>query len=107
MKRRIERLENLAKAPQNEYLALHDQSGEHLHGNIIKLPNRNEPGTAIIDGKERSIAIDISISQMLSLNLTVAEFEELSGFKITPETLFLRRDNVRGGLEFMLEVCEQ
>ena len=73
-----------------------------MHGNIIKLPNKNEIGIAIIDGKEHIIAFDISISDMLTLNVTLTEFEELMGFKITPETLFLRKDNIRGGLEFAL-----
>ena len=54
-----------------------------MHGNIIKLPNKNEIGIAIIDGKEHIIAFDISISDMLTLNVTLTEFEELMGFKIT------------------------
>ena len=106
LKRRIEKLENLSKNPRNEQFTLHDQSGERLYGDIVKMPSEDETGIAIIDGEEYTIAIDISITELLCLNLGVAQLEELMGFKITPETLFLRRNNVIGGVEFLLSVCE-
>lgn len=77
-----------------------------MHGNIVKPPSKNETGTAIIDGKEYTIAIDISISELLCLNLGLAQLEESMGFKITPETLFQRKGNVMGGMEFLIRVCE-
>jgi hypothetical protein len=106
LKRRIEKLENLSKNPRNEQFTLYNQSGERVHGDIVKLPDEKETGIAIIEGKRYTIAIDISISELLSLNLGVAQLEESMGFKITPETLFLRRDKVIGGVEFLLSVCE-
>jgi hypothetical protein len=106
LKRRIEKLENLSKNPRNEQFTLHDQSGERVHGNIVKMPSENETGIATIEGKRYTIAIDISITELLCLNLGLAQLEELMGFKITPETLFLRRDKVIGGVEFLLSVCE-
>ncbi len=77
-----------------------------MHGNIVKPPGKNETGIAIVEGKEHTIAIDISISELLCLNLGLAQLEELMGFKMTPETLFLRKSNVMGGMEFLIRVCE-
>jgi len=77
-----------------------------VQGNIVKMPSENETGTATIEGKEYTIAIDISITELLCLNLRLPQLEELMGFKITPETLLLRRNNVIGGVEFLLSVCE-
>jgi len=103
LKHRIEKLEKLAKIQKTEKLTLHDQCGNLLQGKIIKLPNKNENGIALIDGKEYVIAIDISISEFLSLSLK----EESIEFNITPETLFLRKNNIIGGLEFMAFCVEQ
>jgi len=101
LKHRIEKLEKLAKILKNEQLTIHDRCGNRLQGNIIKLPSKNENGIAIIDGKEYVIAVDISISELLSSNLEVAQLEESMEFKITPETIFLRKNNIISGLEFM------
>ena len=106
LKRRIEKLENSRNNPRNEHFTLHDQSGERVHGNIIKLPGKKETGIAIVEGKEYTIAIDMSISEFLCLNLALPQLEELMGFKITPETLLLRKANVVGGIEFLLRVCK-
>jgi hypothetical protein len=100
IKYRIEKLEKLAKTLKNEQLTLYDRFGNRLQGNIIKLPNKNENGIAIIDGKEYIIAIDISISELLTLNLENDQLQDLSRYKITPETIFLRKNNIIGGLEF-------
>ncbi len=78
-----------------------------MHGKIIKLPDEKETGIAIVEGEKHTIAVDISIPEVLSLNLGVAQLEQLMGFKVTPETLFLRKNNVIGGVEFLLSVCEQ
>jgi hypothetical protein len=106
LKRRIEKLESLSKKPRNEQFTLHDQNGEQVHGNIIEIPGKKETGIAIVEGKKHTIAIDISISELLCLNLGLAQLEELMGFRITPETLFLRKGNVIGGMEFLIRVCE-
>ena len=88
-------------------MTIHDQCGNRLQGKIIKLPNKNENGIALIDGKEYVIAIDISMSEFLSLSLKNDQLEESIEFEITPETLFLRRNNIVGGLEFMAFCVEQ
>jgi hypothetical protein len=85
---------------------LHDQNGERVNGKIIKMPDEKETGIAIVAGEKHTIAIDISISDVLCLNLGPAQLEELMGFNITPETLFLRKGNVIGGMEFLIRVCE-
>jgi len=107
IKYRIEKLEKLAKTLKNEQLTLHDRCGNRLQGNIVKLPNKNENGIAIIDSKEYIIAVDISISEFLSSNLETDQIQDLSGFKITPETIFLRKNNTIGGLEFMVSCIIQ
>jgi hypothetical protein len=106
LKHRIEKLEKLAKNQKIEKLTIHDQCGNRLQGKIIKLPNKNENGITF-DGKEYVIAIDISISEFLSLSLKNDQLEESIEFKITPETLFLRKNNIIGGLEFMERCVEQ
>jgi hypothetical protein len=107
LKRRIEKLENLAKTPQNKQLTLHDRSGKCLHGKIIKMPNNSESGIAVIDGKEYTIAVDISFSELLSLDLDFDQLQDSMGIKITPETLFLRKNNIKRGLELMASCIEQ
>ena len=106
LKRRIEKIENLSKNPGNEQFTLHDQNGERVNGKIIKMPDEKETGIAIVAGEEHTIAIDISISDVLCLNLGLAQLEESMGFTITPETLFLRKGNIIGGMEFLIRVCE-
>ncbi len=49
LKGRIEKLEHLSKNPQNDQLNLYDQSGERVHGNIVKLPDEKETGIAIVE----------------------------------------------------------
>jgi hypothetical protein len=104
---RIEKLEKSAKTIKNEQLTLHDKCGNRLQGNIIRLPNKNENGIAIIEDKEYIIAIDISISELLTLNLKSDQVQDLDRFKITPETIFLRRNNAIGGLEFKVSCMTQ
>ena len=77
-----------------------------MHGKIIKMPDEKETGIAIVAGEEHTIAIDISITELLCLNLRPDQLEESMGFKMTPETLFLRKGNVIGGMEFLMRVCE-
>ena len=69
-----------------------------MKGDIIKLPNNFDVGIAIIDGKEYPIAVDISISKMLTL---IKDNNNSLELKITPETIFLRKNNAVSGLEFM------
>jgi hypothetical protein len=98
LKRKLEKLENLAKTPKNKYsLTLHDQNSVCVKGNIIKLPNNFDAGIAIIDGKEYPIAVDISISKLLT---SIKDNDDSLEFKITSETLFLRKNNIISGLEF-------
>jgi hypothetical protein len=73
----------------------------------LSLRMKDENGIAIIDGKEYIIAIDISISELLSLNLKTDQNQDLIEFKITPETIFLRKNNIIGGLEFKASCITQ
>jgi hypothetical protein len=104
---RIEKLEKSAKILKNEQLTLHDRCGNRLQGNIIKLPNKKENGIAVIEDKEYIIAIDISISELLTLNLRSNQVQDLDRFKITPETIFLRKNNIISGLEFKTSCIAQ
>ena len=97
LKRKLEKLENLAYSKNNYSLTLHDQNGVCVKGNIIKLPNNFDGGIAIIDEEEYPIAVDISITKLLTL---INDNDDSLEFKITPETLFLRKNNIIGGLEF-------
>jgi len=97
LKHKLEKLENLAYLKNKYTLTLHDQKGICVKGDIIKLPNNFDVGIAIIDGKEYPIAVDISISKLLTL---IKDNNNSLELKITQETLFLRKNNAISGLEF-------